>query len=325
MFLTPDTTITSDLLNGVLAARGIEFHAGDTGIVQGRWASWVLTGLPTAAISTLRRASEDLEIALGVDAVVLTVERGRVTLSIARRDWQAAPLVLPAPGTLLFGHGITGDAVTGTLEDLPHLLVCGASGSGKSVALHCILRSLAALPASDMNLILIDTKFLEFAPYNGLKHIYTHGHEVITDHMAAARFFTEAVGVMERRYREGPKKYKPIVIVVDEFADLISGPMGTYIQEKTLQLAQKARAAHMHLILATQRPSVKVLPGDLKANIPSRLTLKTATAVDSRVSMDANGAEKLLGKGDGFYLHNGKLTRLQVPFATAADVIKVAQ
>jgi len=235
--------------------------------------------------------------------------------------------------TAALGKDISGAPFCTSIEEMPHLLIAGATGSGKSVCIHGVLTSLlyGATP-EEVHLVLIDPKMLEMTVYNGIPHLLT---PVVTDAKEAVRVLRWAVFEMERRYKllarvgvrnildynrtlpklqasreiqeEGielePLSY--LVIVIDEFADLIlTAP--NEIEDPVARLAQMARAVGIHLVLATQRPSVNVITGVIKANFPSRIAFQVASKVDSRTIIDANGAEKLLGKGDMLFVFSGR-------------------
>lgn len=235
--------------------------------------------------------------------------------------------------TIALGKDISGAPFCTSLESMPHLLLAGATGAGKSVSIHTILTSLlyGATP-EEVHLIMIDPKMLEMTTYNGIPHLLT---PVVTDAKEAARVLRWGVFEMERRYKilarvgvrnildynrqlpklkasrdiqeEGivlePLSY--LVIIIDEFADLIlTAP--NEIEDSVARLAQMARAVGIHLVIATQRPSVNVITGVIKANFPSRIAFQVASKIDSRTIIDANGAEKLLGKGDMLFVFSGR-------------------
>ena len=266
--------------------------------------------------------------------------------------------------TLALGKDIVGRPYVADLKKMPHLLVAGATGAGKSVGLNSMLLSLlfAAHP-DEVKLMLIDPKVLELKLYDGIPHLL---HPVLTDPKAAARGLTWVVQEMERRYHllaehgvrdirdynlkvgkkqaAGPGRTVPpldrehddedtgdpeplpyIVVVVDEFADLMMmSPKD--VEEKIARLAQKARASGIHLILATQRPSVDVVTGLIKANFPARIAFQVSSKIDSRTILDANGAEALLGLGDMLYLApGGRLIRLHGSYVSDDEVLRVVQ
>jgi S-DNA-T family DNA segregation ATPase FtsK/SpoIIIE len=267
---------------------------------------------------------------------------------------------MPSPLTLAMGKDIAGHPVVADLARMPHLLVAGTTGSGKSVAINAMILSLLyKAPPSQVRLILIDPKMLELSVYEGIPHLLT---PVVTDMRQAAHALNWCVGEMERRYklmsalgvrnlagfnlkvREAEKAKTPIlnplvgpddeaeplhempliVVVIDELADLMM-VVGKKVEELIARVAQKARAAGIHLVLATQRPSVDVITGLIKANIPSRVAFQVAAKVDSRTILDQMGAEALLGQGDMLYLPPGVgLTqRVHGAFVSDHEVHKV--
>ena len=256
--------------------------------------------------------------------------------------------------TLALGKGIAGNPIVADLGRMPHLLVAGTTGSGKSVALNAMILSLVyKAPAKDVRLILVDPKMLELSVYEGIPHLLA---PVVTDMKQAAHALNWCVGEMDRRYklmstlgvrnlsgfnqkiREAEKAGRPltnpftitpenpepltelplIVVVIDELADLMM-VVGKHVEELIARLAQKARAAGIHLILATQRPSVDVITGLIKANIPTRVAFQVSSKVDSRTILDQMGAEQLLGQGDMLYLPPGTGYPQRVHGAFVAD------
>lgn len=222
---------------------------------------------------------------------------------------------------LILGVDITGAPVIADLAKMPHLLVAGTTGSGKSVGLNTFILSLIAKKKpADLKFVLIDPKRIEFSVYNKQKYMLA---PVVTETSEASATLAFLVEEMERRYslfeenlvknisdyNENSGHLPYIVCVIDEFADLMASDKqaGNHIQ----RLAQKARAAGIHIILATQRPSVDVVTGVLKANFPTRLAYKTASSADSRTILDTAGAEKLLGRGDALFLaSDGNIKRI---------------
>lgn len=238
------------------------------------------------------------------------------------------------------GVGIGGEPEVASLAKMPHLLISGTTGSGKSVCMHSIIMSLLYKnTADDCRMILIDPKMLELSVYNNIPHLLT---PVITEYNVAGPALNWAVKEMDNRYRKiaesgvrnldeynslGQEKLPYIVIVIDELADLISAIKGkegkdfeTYLQ----RLAQKARAAGIHLVVATQRPSVDVVSGVIKANFPTRITFQLASEVDRRVIGEKqSGAEHLIGNGDMLYISPGTpIKRLQGPYISNSEVEK---
>jgi S-DNA-T family DNA segregation ATPase FtsK/SpoIIIE len=256
--------------------------------------------------------------------------------------------------TLALGKDINGVRVAcADLAALPHVLIAGSTGSGKSVAINAMILSLLYRSTPDqVRLILVDPKRVELGMYEGIPHLFT---PIITEPKLAANALRNAVREMERRLRllasrsvrnleqynrlfessapslfeqepenenEGPLPY--IVIIIDELADLMMLDRAN-VEESVTRLAQMSRAVGIHLVLATQRPSVDVITGLIKANVPTRISFRLATKVDSRTIIDTNGAESLLGRGDMLYLPPGtsRLTRLHAPLVTEKEVAAV--
>ncbi len=270
-----------------------------------------------------------------------------------------------SPLSMALGKDISGEPVVVDLASMPHLLVAGATGSGKSVGVNTMILSLLfRVKPEEVKFIMIDPKVVELSVYNGIPHLLT---EVVTDMKKAANALRWCVDEMERRYQllaalsvrniegfnETVQKYndlgmpipnpiwKPgdtmdkmppaleklpyIVVIVDEFADLMM-MVGKQVEELIARLAQKARAIGIHLILATQRPSVDVITGLIKANIPTRIAFSVASKIDSRTILDQSGAEALLGRGDMLYAGKNaqELTRVHGAYMTDEEVVRVA-
>ncbi len=248
------------------------------------------------------------------------------------------------------GKDIGGETIVADIAKMPHLLIAGATGSGKSVCINTIIMSiLYKAHPDDVKLIMIDPKVVELSVYNGIPHLMI---PVVTDPKKAAGALHWAVAEMTERYQkfaqyhernlEGynkkvesiqdiddpdkPEKMPQIVIIVDELADLMMVAPGD-VEDAICRLAQLARAAGIHLIIATQRPSVNVITGLIKANMPSRIAFAVSSGVDSRTILDSNGAEKLLGKGDMLFYPQGypKPVRVQGAFVSDAEVAKVVK
>ena len=244
--------------------------------------------------------------------------------------------------TFALGRDVSGKAYAVDLARMPHLLVAGATGSGKSVCVNALITSLLMRATPDeVRLILIDLKRVELAAYKDLPHLET---PVIVEAHEARAVLTNLVHEMERRYealaeamerniaaynaspRRQAKNLPYMVVVIDELADLILRE-GRKVEEPIVKLAQKARAVGIHLVLATQRPSVNVVTGLIKANVPSRIAFAMASNVDSRTVLDANGAEDLIGRGDMLYQPADlpRPVRLQGVFVSDAEVHEVAE
>ncbi len=235
-----------------------------------------------------------------------------------------------SPLTLGLGKDTSGAAFVTTMEEMPHLLIAGATGSGKSVSMHVLISSILLKAApTDVRFLLIDPKMLELTVYNDIPHLM---RPVVTDPREAAKGLRWVIDEMERRYKSlaragvrnigefnrsldkhaqtwgeepAPRPLPFLVVVIDEYADLVL-TLGAEVEEPIAKLAQMARAVGIHLVVATQRPSVDVITGVIKANFPSRIAFQVASKVDSRTIMDVNGAEKLLGRGDMLFLKTGK-------------------
>ncbi len=294
--------------------------------------------------------SEDLALALSAESIRIERLPGRASVGIevpnpgggeviALRDVVESEKFVRSPSllTLALGKDIHGEPVVDDLRAMPHLLIAGTTGSGKSVGINSLLTSLLFKARPDqVKMILIDPKMVELEIYENLPHLLT---PIITDPKKASNALKWAVGVMEERFQilsdvgqvrnaeqynaaiKDPEviarvkadhpdedlKLEPmplIVIVIDELADLMmTAPKD--VEESIVRLAQKARAVGIHLVVATQRPSVDVLTGVIKANLPSRIAFKVSSKIDSRVILDGNGAERLLGRGDMLFLPPG--------------------
>lgn len=243
------------------------------------------------------------------------------------------------PSSLAVGLGkeISGKPLIADLAKMPHLLIAGATGSGKSVCVNTIITSLLYKSSpEEVKLLLIDPKVVELAHYNGIPHLLS---PVVTDPKKASNALNWAVNEMNKRYqlfaengvkdiagynRKCENKMHKIVIIIDELADLMMA-CGNEVEDYICRLAQMARAAGMHLIIATQRPSVDVITGIIKANIPSRIAFAVSSQTDSRTILDMGGAEKLLGKGDMLYYPLGaaKPVRIQGAFISEEESEKV--
>lgn len=270
--------------------------------------------------------------------------------AVMLRDLLESEAFRQFPSQLAFavGKDIAGKPVVADIGKMPHLLIAGATGSGKSVCINTLIMSiLYKSTPEEVKLIMIDPKVVELSVYNGIPHLFI---PVVTDPKKAAGALNWAVAEMTERYNlfaqynvrdlkgynkkveqlkdiedeKKPKKLPKIVIIVDELADLMMVAPGE-VEDSICRLAQLARAAGIHLIIATQRPSVNVITGLIKANMPSRIAFSVSSGVDSRTILDMNGAEKLLGRGDMLYYPQGyqKPARLQGAFVSDSEVSQV--
>ncbi len=242
--------------------------------------------------------------------------------------------------TIALGKDISGTAVIAHLDDMPHMLIAGTTGSGKTVCVNAVILSLLMrYTPNELKFVMIDPKMVELAPFNGLPHLLC---PVVTESKKAAGALNWVVNEMERRYRllaelgvrnikgynekktEEPFPY--IVVLIDEFADLMVVARDQ-VESAVTRLAQLSRAVGIHLVLATQRPSVDVITGVIKANMPARISFKVASKVDSRTVLDMNGADKLLGKGDMLFLRpqDAKLTRAQGALVSDTEIERVVE
>lgn len=307
-------------------------------------------------VSKITNLTDDLKLALAAKDIRIEAPiPGKTTVGIEIPNPHPRPVKLAEvldspqfkqstnPLTVALGVDLTGQPKVTDLNKMPHGLIAGATGSGKSVFLNSMLISLLykATPAQ-LKMILIDPKAVEMAPYNGLPHLLS---PVISDPKQASAALKWAVKEMDERYEklaasgarnieqfnklaeehgEYAMKMPYIVIVIDELADLMM-VASNEVQDYIVRITQKARAAGIHLIVATQRPSVDIITGTIKNNIPTRVAFMVSSQVDSRTIIDTAGAERLLGKGDMLYLGNGasQSVRLQGTFVTNAEIERI--
>ncbi|WP_420491996.1 DNA translocase FtsK [Neobacillus drentensis] len=308
---------------------------------------------PGVKVNKITNLSDDIKLSLAArDIRIEAPIPGKHTIGIEVPNQKSRPVFIneiiqssifkesTSPLTAVLGLDIAGKPIVTDLKKMPHGLIAGATGSGKSVCINTILVSLLfkASP-EDLKLLLIDPKMVELAPYNRIPHLVS---PVITDVKAATAALKWAVEEMERRYelfahtgvrdinrfnelaikhKQYSDKLPFIVIVIDELADLMMMSPAD-VEEAICRIAQKARACGIHLIVATQRPSVDVITGLIKANIPTRVAFSVSSQVDSRTIIDISGAEKLLGRGDMLFLENGssKPVRLQGTFVSDEEI-----
>ncbi|WP_274855575.1 DNA translocase FtsK [Bacillus methanolicus] len=308
---------------------------------------------PGVKVNKITNLSDDIKLSLAArDIRIEAPIPGKHTIGIEVPNETSRPVLISeiiqsrefiendSPLTAVLGLDISGKPIVTDLKKMPHGLIAGATGSGKSVCINSILISLLykANP-QDVKLLLIDPKMVELAPYNQIPHLVS---PVITDVKAATAALKWAVDEMERRYelfahtgvrdinrfnelaiedKRYSEKLPYIVIVIDELADLMMMSPAD-VEEAICRIAQKARACGIHLIIATQRPSVDVITGLIKANVPTRIAFSVSSQIDSRTIIDISGAEKLLGRGDMLFLENGssKPVRLQGTFVSDKEI-----
>ncbi|MEC1154960.1 DNA translocase FtsK [Cytobacillus horneckiae] len=308
---------------------------------------------PGVKVNKITNLSDDIKLSLAArDIRIEAPIPGKHTIGIEVPNQSSRPVLISeiinspefsngaSPLTAVLGLDIAGKPVVTDLRKMPHGLIAGATGSGKSVCINSILVSLLYKADPDeLKLLLIDPKMVELAPYNHIPHLVS---PVITDVKAATASLKWAVEEMERRYelfahagvrdinrynekaeesRQFANKLPFIVIVIDELADLMMMSPAD-VEEAICRIAQKARACGIHLIIATQRPSVDVITGLIKANVPTRVAFSVSSQIDSRTIIDISGAEKLLGRGDMLFLENGssKPVRLQGTFVSDREI-----
>jgi S-DNA-T family DNA segregation ATPase FtsK/SpoIIIE len=358
--------MTSRMIEKKLRDFGVEVHvvAASPGPVITRYEIEPATGVKGSQVVNL---AKDLARSLSLVSIrVVEIIPGKTTMALelpnARRQMIRLAEILgsqvyhdaTSPLTMGLGKDIIGAPMVADLAKMPHCLVAGTTGSGKSVGINAMILSLLyKAEARDVRLILIDPKMLEMSVYEGIPHLLC---PVVTDMKQAANALNWCVGEMERRYKlmsklgvrnlagynkkisdaaereekipnpfsltpESPEpldRLPFVVVVIDELADLMM-VVGKKIEELIARLAQKARAAGIHLILATQRPSVDVITGLIKANIPTRLSFQVSSKIDSRTILDQMGAEALLGQGDMLYLTPGGGVPVRVHGAFVSD------
>jgi len=230
------------------------------------------------------------------------------------------------PSSCVMGANSAGKQLGITFNDsMPHLLVAGQAGGGKSVLLHSIICSmLFKASPSTVQFLMIDVKLVELTKYNDLPHLLC---PVITDARGAIAKLKDACDIMDDRYRrieKGDSNFPKLIVVIDELADLMMLSKSE-VESAIVRLCQKGRAAGIHVILATQSPRASVLTGLIRSNVPGRIGLRCATAVDSRICIERNGCEQLTGKGDGFFINpsNSDMIRFQAAYISDADINSV--
>ena len=325
----------------------VEVNVGPT-VTQ--YALELASGTKISKITTL---ANDLALAVAAKSGAVRVEApipGKSLVGIEIPNNKAAVVglrgVMESPEAkeissrlhLPLGQGVSGHPVIADLTKMPHVLVAGSTGSGKSVAINAFITSLLFKNSpSELKLILVDPKFVELTGYNGIPHLLT---PVITDNDKVVSALKWSTAEMDRRYRalaaagarniesyneiSGFQALPYIVIIIDELSDLMMTAPAE-VEDSIVRIAQKARAVGIHLILATQRPSSDIITGLIKANIPARIAFNVSSMVDSRVILDQPGAEKLLGKGDMLYMSpdSSKPQRIQGNWVKDQEIHKL--
>ena len=307
-------------------------------------------------LSKLTSCADDIALSLGASGVRIAAVPGKISIvgievpnrtvtTVSLREVIDSPEFAKAKGKSSFsvGKDIGGNCIVGNIAKMPHMLIAGTTGSGKSVCMNSIIISLLYKAGpEDVKLIMVDPKMVELGIYNGIPHLLI---PVVTDPKKAAGSLQWAVTEMLRRYKlmsdvgvrdlesynsivtaeEDGQKLPQVIVIIDELADLML-VAAKEVEDSICRIAQMGRAAGMHLIIATQRPSADVITGLMKANIPSRIAFSVASAMESRIILDTQGAEKLVGKGDMLYapIGCGKPLRVQGCFVTDSEVEAVA-
>lgn len=341
-----------ELLNSTLKNFNVRAHV--VNVTQGPSVTrFEVQPEPGVKVNKITNLSDDIKLSLAArDIRIEAPIPGKHTIGIEVPNKTSRPVLISeiinssefnssqSPLTAVLGLDIAGKPIVTDLRKMPHGLIAGATGSGKSVCINTILVSLLYKATPDeLKLILIDPKMVELAPYNRIPHLVS---PVITDVKAATAALKWAVEEMERRYElfahtgvrdigrfnelaEEHKRYSDklpyMVIIIDELADLMMMSPAD-VEEAICRIAQKARACGIHLIIATQRPSVDVITGLIKANVPTRIAFSVSSQIDSRTIIDISGAEKLLGRGDMLFLENGssKPVRLQGTYVSDQEI-----
>lgn len=308
-------------------------------------------------LNKITGCADDIALSLGASGVRIAAVPGKISvvgIEVPNRTVTTVSLrevidsgefeKAKSKSSIALGKSIDGNCVVGNISKMPHLLIAGTTGSGKSVCMNSIIISLLYKAGpDDVKLIMVDPKMVELGIYNGIPHLLI---PVVTDPKKAAGSLQWAVTEMLRRYKmmsdvgvrdlesynsimmaeEDGKKLPQVVIIIDELADLMM-VAAKEVEDSICRIAQMGRAAGMHLIIATQRPSANVITGLMKANIPSRIAFSVASAMESRIILDTMGAEKLVGKGDMLYapIGSGKPLRVQGCFVTDGEVESVAE
>lgn len=351
--LKEDLANNARLLEETLADFGIAVKVTDIerGPVITRYE---LEPAPGVKVNKIEALEDDLALAMKAQSVrIIAPIPGKARVGVEVPNGQSSAVYLKevlasrefqddkSKLALALGKDISGRAVLADLAQMPHLLIAGTTGSGKTVCVNTIILSLLyRYGPNDLKMLMIDPKMVELAPYNGLPHLLA---PVVTESKKASTVLNWAVIEMERRYQMlagvgarnitaynqkiGENDKLPyIVVLIDEFADLMVVARDQ-VENAVTRLAQLSRAVGIHLILATQRPSVDVITGVIKANLPARISFKVASKVDSRTVLDGNGADKLLGRGDMLFLRpeDSKLTRAQGAFVKDKEIEKVVE
>ena len=353
---TDEVRHNSQRLNDTLASFRIDAHITDVtrGPSVTRYEVELAKGV---RLNKLTGCADDIALSLGTSGVRIAAIPGKISIvgievpnqnvtTVSLREVIDSENFRKAKSKSSFSVGkvIAGNCIVGNISKLPHMLIAGTTGSGKSVCMNSIIISLLYKSSpEDVKLIMVDPKMVELGIYNGIPHLLI---PVVTDPKKAAGSLQWAVTEMLRRYKamseagvrdlesyneiveqdDKTKKLPQIVVIIDELADLMM-VAAKEVEDSICRIAQMGRASGIHLVIATQRPSADVITGLMKANIPSRIAFAVASAMESRIILDTQGAEKLVGRGDMLYapIGSGKPLRVQGCFVTDAEVERVAE
>lgn len=346
--LKEDTASGSALLEKKLADYGVQgrvIHVHTGPVIT----LYEFEPAPGTKIMRIIALAEDLALALRAQSVRVSPVHGKAAIGIEipnrHRETVALREIIASEGfkksqsklTLAFGKDIFGSPVVADLTRMPHLLVAGATGAGKSVFLNSMVTSILYKASPDeVKMLMIDPKLLELSAYDGIPHLIA---PVVTAPKEAAEMLRAMVFEMERRYRliaekgarsienynaaasDGEERLPYIVVFIDELADLMFASTSSHVEDSIARLAQMARASGIHLMLATQRPSVDVITGLIKANFPARVAFQVTSKIDSRTIIDAQGAEQLIGRGDMLFMLPGlRIVRIHGALITESEV-----
>jgi len=305
-------------------------------------------------ISKIINLKNEFAISLGVQSVriIAPTERGTVGIEVPNKERVTIPMAdmlyseeyekteMELP--LCMGRKVDCSVFMADLAEMPHLLVAGATGMGKSVGLNVIIASLINKKRPDeLKLVLVDPKQVELTVYERIARpyiakLYEDEESIITDTEKAQAALNAVIDIMEERYTKlkdrnvrniqeynavSEEKLPYYVVIIDEYGDLIMQTKGTAMENAICRIAQKARAVGIHMIISTQRPSTDIVTGRIKANFPTRIAFRTVTGTDSRVILDRIGAEKLTGKGDFLFFNGGDTTRAQCAYISTEEVL----
>ena len=359
--------ITETLNNYGIQIKSIDVHVGPTVTL------FEIVPVDGTRVSKVKNLEDDIALslaALGIRIIAPMPGRGTIGIEVPNREPQTVPMrqVLASKAfqetkaklPMCLGCTVSNEVFVADLTKMPHLLVAGATGKGKSVGLNAIITSLLYKKGpSELKFVLVDPKRVEFSVYADLEKYFFakvpgDDRAIITESDKVVKTLNSLVQEMEDRYRvleevrlrkvedyndlwqhklrdvrdeHGDKKYRYmpyIVAIIDEFSDMIMAA-GKEVETPIVRIAQKARAVGIHMIIATQRPSATVITGNIRANFPGRIAFAVASSVDSRIILDATGAQRLIGRGDMLLSDDNGITRLQCPFVDTPDIMRISE